>query len=116
MVQFGCHKRGKFLFHLQSFPAQIRVSGSIDVGSHIRAHRNQPLPAQGLTGSVAVTNILLQINASTYNAAHVGAQKIPSSAVGFVVGPAIDWPPTPGATPVIPNRSKLFVVNTSHRT
>ena len=82
------------------------------VGFHICANRNEPLRTQGLTGPVTVTNILSQINAATYNAAHVGTDKNPTAAVDPVVGVSA----TARASPFINDWVRLFVVVTSHAT
>jgi hypothetical protein len=60
MVQFGCHKHGKFLFLLQVFEPVSAILELPDVASHIRATRKEPLRKEGLTALEAVTNILSQ--------------------------------------------------------
>jgi hypothetical protein len=112
MVQFGCHKRGKFLFLLQSFRTHIRVFETTDVASHIPDYRNEPLRKQGLTGQEAVTNILSEINAATYNAAHVGTGKTRTAAVGPFTGLSF----IAGAGPFIDDRFGFSIIIPSHST
>jgi hypothetical protein len=110
MVQVGCHKGGKFLFLFQSFQALIRVFGTADVGFHILSYRDGPRREEGVTGSEPVTNILLQINADTYNAAHVGTPKNATAAAE----PFTSRSATAGANPFIHYWSRLSVILTSH--
>ena len=83
-----------------------------DVAFHIRANRNEPLRKQGLTGPETVTNILSEINAATYNAAHVGTRKTQTAAVG----PFTSLPFIVSARPFIHNGFGFSIIIPSHAT
>jgi hypothetical protein len=83
-----------------------------DVAFHIRDYRNEPLREQGLTGQEAVTNILSEIDAATYNAAHVGTRKTRTPAVGPFTGLSF----IARAGPIIRNRFGLSVIIPSYAT
>jgi hypothetical protein len=80
------------------------------VGFHIRRNRTEPLETKGLTGPEAVTNILSQISAGTYNAAHVGTIKTPPAPAD----PFISLSAAARANPFIYNGFQFSFINTSH--